>query len=544
MDVPEIRSRFLRFYAERGHAVIPAAPIVPAGDASTLFITAGMQPLVPFFLGERHPAGRRVVDVQPCVRTDDIDEVGDPTHLTFLEMLGRWSLGDYDGERAVELTFDLLTGPDGLGLDPQRLYVTVFAGDDDAPRDSDVEERWTTLFASAGIDPEGRIFAYGKRRTGGGPSATADRAARTPSCSSTPARRTIRRSGRAATRRAPATGWSRSATTCSCATTAGRTAASTRSPSAASTPAWASSGSRRCCRVCRRCTRPARSGRSWGGSRALRPRLRERRARLSDRDRPRQGGGVHRCSGHRGRERRPGVRPAPPGTPSGALRPAARAARGLHGGARRPGRRALGSYPELSGQRDTVLTELADEEERFGRTLERGLRRVRRLLGQGPRALGRGRLRAVRHPRVPGRAHPGRRRPGGRPPRAGLRPGLPAAHGRAAGALPDGRRRRVPRRPRRSLEGVGLVPHAHPPDPGGAPRGARRARPPARLEHHRRAAALRLLAWRPPERRGAGGGRGAGQPGAPRRPAGRVARASAGRRAGTRCAGRVRSQVR
>ena len=139
MDVPEIRSRFLRFYAERGHAVIPAAPIVPAGDASTLFITAGMQPLVPFFLGERHPAGRRVVDVQPCVRTDDIDEVGDPSHLTFLEMLGRWSLGDYDGERAVELTFDLLTGPDGLGLDPQRLYVSVFAGDGDAPRDRDVE---------------------------------------------------------------------------------------------------------------------------------------------------------------------------------------------------------------------------------------------------------------------------------------------------------------------------------------------------------------------------------------------------------------------
>jgi alanyl-tRNA synthetase len=169
MDVREIRSRFLRFYAERCHAVIPAAPIVPAGDASTLFITAGMQPLVPFFLGERHPAGRRLVDVQPCVRTDDIDEVGDPSHLTFLEMLGRWSLGDYEAEDAVRLTFDLLTGPDGLGLDPQRVYVTVFAGDEDAPRDTGVEARWQEIFRSAGIDPDGRIFAYGKAENWWGP---------------------------------------------------------------------------------------------------------------------------------------------------------------------------------------------------------------------------------------------------------------------------------------------------------------------------------------------------------------------------------------
>src|SRR4051812_33847772 len=164
MDVPQIRSRFLRFYAERGHAVIPAAPIVPAGDASTLFITAGMQPLVPYFLGQRHPAGARLVDVQPCVRTDDIDEVGDATHLTFLEMLGRWSLGDYFAERAVELSFELLTSPDGLQVDPRRLAVTFFAGDGDAPRDEAVRERWEALFASAGVDPSGRLYAYGKQQ--------------------------------------------------------------------------------------------------------------------------------------------------------------------------------------------------------------------------------------------------------------------------------------------------------------------------------------------------------------------------------------------
>lgn len=179
MDVSEVRSRFLRFFEERGHAVIPSAPVVPTNDATTLFTSAGMQPLVPYFLGQPHPSGRLLADVQKCVRTDDIDEVGDATHLTFLEMLGRWSLGDYFEERAIELSFELLTGDDGFRIDPRRLYVTFFAGDSDAPRDDEARARWQEMFRRAGVDADegdpregwrsGRLFAYGKRENWWGP---------------------------------------------------------------------------------------------------------------------------------------------------------------------------------------------------------------------------------------------------------------------------------------------------------------------------------------------------------------------------------------
>lgn len=179
MDVPEIRTRFLRFFEERGHAMIASAPVVPVNDATTLFTSAGMQPLVPYFLGQPHPSGPLLVDVQKCVRTDDIDEVGDATHLTFLEMLGRWSLGDYFKERAIQLSFELLTSDDGFRIDPDRLYVTFFAGDTDAPRDDEARARWQGMFRGAGVDASegdpregwqsGRLFAYGKKENWWGP---------------------------------------------------------------------------------------------------------------------------------------------------------------------------------------------------------------------------------------------------------------------------------------------------------------------------------------------------------------------------------------
>ncbi|MBX4189450.1 alanine--tRNA ligase [Candidatus Parcubacteria bacterium] len=153
MTSEEIRKRFLEFFKERGHAIIPSAPLVPENDPSVLFTTAGMQPLVPYLLGEPHPAGKRLVDVQKCVRTQDIDEVGDNTHDTFFEMLGNWSLGDYFKEEAIKWSFELLTDKEnGFGLDPKRLYITVFEGDENAPRDTEAFEIWKKYV------PENRIY--------------------------------------------------------------------------------------------------------------------------------------------------------------------------------------------------------------------------------------------------------------------------------------------------------------------------------------------------------------------------------------------------
>ena len=381
MDVPEIRSRFLRFYAERGHAVIPAAPIVPAGDASTLFITAGMQPLVPFFLGERHPAGRRVVDVQPCVRTDDIDEVGDPTHLTFLEMLGRWSLGDYDGARAVELTFELLSGPDGLGLDPQRLYVTVFAGDDDAPRDSDVEERWKALFASAGIDPEGRIFAYGKAENWWGPVGDAG------PCG--PDSELFVDTGAP---HDPAFGeHCHPACPCDRLVEIGNDVflRYDRRPDGRFLPLPQRSvdtgmGLERLAQVLLGLPSVYETGAfrplvEWVEACSGRPFASDERSVRIVTDHVKAaafiaGAGIAAGNVGQGYVLRRLVRRA------------VRYGRLLElpaGFAPELGEQVITLYPELGEHRDSVLTELADEEERFGRTLERGLRRVRRLLAQG-----------------------------------------------------------------------------------------------------------------------------------------------------------------
>ncbi len=153
MDSSEIRDRFLKFFEKRGHAIIPSASLVPENDPSVLFNTAGMQPLVPYLMGTPHPRGKRIVDSQKCVRTGDIDEIGDNTHATFFEMLGNWSLGDYFKEDAIKWSYEFLTSKeDGLGLDPGRLYVTVFEGDENAPRDLEAFEIWKKYI------PEHRIY--------------------------------------------------------------------------------------------------------------------------------------------------------------------------------------------------------------------------------------------------------------------------------------------------------------------------------------------------------------------------------------------------
>ncbi|MEG1560739.1 MAG: alanine--tRNA ligase [Clostridia bacterium] len=141
----ELRRLFLDFYREKGHAILPSASIVPENDPSVLFTTAGMHPLVPYLLGEKHPAGERLADVQKCIRTGDIDEVGDTSHFTFFEMLGNWSLGDYFKEEAIAYSFEFLTDERWLGIDKGKLYFTVFAGDEDAPRDNVAYETWCKM---------------------------------------------------------------------------------------------------------------------------------------------------------------------------------------------------------------------------------------------------------------------------------------------------------------------------------------------------------------------------------------------------------------
>ncbi len=157
MESSEIRRRYLTFFEKRGHAIIPSASLVPENDASVLFTTAGMHPLVPYLLGETHPKGKRLVDVQKCVRTGDLDDVGDNRHFTFFEMLGNWSLGDYFKEDAIKWSYEFLTSKEeGLGLDPNKLYVTVFEGNEDAPFDEESKKVWMSL----GI-PENRIYSLG-----------------------------------------------------------------------------------------------------------------------------------------------------------------------------------------------------------------------------------------------------------------------------------------------------------------------------------------------------------------------------------------------
>ncbi len=138
----QLREKYLKFFQSKGHTIIPSASLIPENDPSVLFTTAGMHPLVPYLLGEKHPAGNRLTDVQKCVRTGDIDEVGDLSHCTFFEMLGNWSLGDYFNHEAIKWSYEFLTGEEYLGISPDHLAVTVFAGDEDAPRDEDSAKVW------------------------------------------------------------------------------------------------------------------------------------------------------------------------------------------------------------------------------------------------------------------------------------------------------------------------------------------------------------------------------------------------------------------
>ena len=155
MKAIEIRNKYLRFFEKHGHKVIPSASLVPENDPSVLFTTAGMQPLVPYLLGEKHPEGTRLTDFQKCLRTNDIDEVGDNRHLTYFEMLGNWSLGDYFKEESIAMSFEFLTKE--LNIPVEKLSVTCFAGDEDCPRDEVTANCWK----KQGI-PENHIYYYGK----------------------------------------------------------------------------------------------------------------------------------------------------------------------------------------------------------------------------------------------------------------------------------------------------------------------------------------------------------------------------------------------
>src|SRR3989338_1544335 len=140
----DIRQSYLDFFSKKhGHAVVPGASLIPENDPTVLFTTAGMHPLVPYFLGEPPPAGKRLVDVQRCIRTQDIDEVGDASHLTLFEMLGNWSLGDYFKEGAIQMSYEFLT--EILGIDKSKLAVTCFEGDKDAPRDDEAAKYWEAV---------------------------------------------------------------------------------------------------------------------------------------------------------------------------------------------------------------------------------------------------------------------------------------------------------------------------------------------------------------------------------------------------------------
>ncbi len=152
MHTHELREKYLEFFRSKSHAIVPSSPLIPENDPSVLFNTAGMQPLVPYLLGKTHPMGKRIADVQKCVRTGDIDDVGDDTHLTFFEMLGNWSLGDYFKQESIQWSWEFLTDTQWLGLSPNMLSVTVFEGDQNAPRDDESAEIWRTL----GV-PEERI---------------------------------------------------------------------------------------------------------------------------------------------------------------------------------------------------------------------------------------------------------------------------------------------------------------------------------------------------------------------------------------------------
>ena len=162
MNAIELRRKYIEFFEKHGHKAIPSAPVVPENDPTVLFTTAGMHPLVPYLLGQPHPQGKRLTDYQKCIRTGDIEDVGDASHLTFFEMLGNWSLGDYFKEESIRMSYELLS--DVLGFDMNKISVTVFGGEDGIPRDDEAAAIWE----SVGI-PKERIYYCGKKHNWWGP---------------------------------------------------------------------------------------------------------------------------------------------------------------------------------------------------------------------------------------------------------------------------------------------------------------------------------------------------------------------------------------
>ncbi len=164
MTSKELRALFIEFFREKGHTVIPSASVIPENDPTVLFTTAGMHPLVPYLLGQKHPGGTRLTDVQKCIRTGDIDEVGDMSHLTFFEMLGNWSLGDYFKKEMIPWSWEFLTSEKYLGIDKDKLAFTVFEGDDDCPRDEEAANLWR----SCGVKDD-HLFYLPKKHNWWGP---------------------------------------------------------------------------------------------------------------------------------------------------------------------------------------------------------------------------------------------------------------------------------------------------------------------------------------------------------------------------------------
>ncbi len=161
MKASEVLSRYISFYKKRGHIQIENASLVPLNDPTTLFTSSGMQPLLPYLLGENHPAGKRLVNVQNCFRAQDIDEVGDNRHTTFFRMLGNWSLGEYFKKEQIPWFWEFLTQEnEGLDLDPKKLFVTVFRGNNVVEKDVEAKEIWTKIFTDLGFDPSEKIFEY------------------------------------------------------------------------------------------------------------------------------------------------------------------------------------------------------------------------------------------------------------------------------------------------------------------------------------------------------------------------------------------------
>lgn len=167
MTADELRKKYIEFFTSHGHAEISGMSLIPENDPTVLFTTAGMHPLVPYILGEPHPAGRRLVNYQKCIRTVDINSVGDTSHLTFFEMLGNWSLGDYFKKEAVEYSFEFLTSEKWLGFSPEKLYITVFKGDSEVPQDEETALIWKSL----GI-PDERIYFMPREDNWWGPAGT------------------------------------------------------------------------------------------------------------------------------------------------------------------------------------------------------------------------------------------------------------------------------------------------------------------------------------------------------------------------------------